>query len=169
MCSGGRMGPKQYYAKRYAEELGCGAFEGRFVMVELGVLLGAGLAMWCDLFPEARIIGLDIDPGRFAGDSLYERGAFRRNRPEVCFFDELGDDRFRSLEKILDGEKIDVFIDDALHNDDSILTMARTAKPFLADRCLYFVEDNATVAPLIGDILTDFRVARDGQLTVCTR
>lgn len=169
MCSGGRMGHKQHYAERYAEELSRIDLESRLVIVELGVLLGVGLAMWCDVFPRARIIGLDVDPGRFAGDVLYDRGAFRENRPEVCFFDELANDRFHVLEKILGGEKIDIFIDDALHNDDSILKMADTAKTFLADRCLYVVEDNSTVAPRIGDILTGFQVRRDGQLTVCRR
>src|SRR5690606_19043130 len=44
------------YAPTYAENLP--DTESRIVIVELGILRGVGLAVWCDLFPNARVIGL---------------------------------------------------------------------------------------------------------------
>lgn len=168
MCSGGRMGPKCFYAETYASVL-APYVDRRFVLVELGVLLGAGLAMWCDVFPKARIIGLDVDPARFDVAMLLGRRAFRYNHPEVHYLDELAADAADRLERILDGEKIDVFIDDALHNDDSILTALAWAKPHLAQDCLYCIEDNETVAPKVFATHLDFEVERHGKLTICRR
>lgn len=50
------------YAKKYAEYLL--PFLNRVqpvTVLECGILRDTGIAIWCDLFQEGRIIGLDID------------------------------------------------------------------------------------------------------------
>lgn len=164
MVSGGRFIPNRFYAETYADRFSDRA--GRFVMVELGVLLGVGLAVWCDVFPEARVIGLDIDPERFDERTLRARGAFASNTPEVHFFDELADDNGGTIEAILAGERIDVLIDDAMHDDRSILKAMADFMPFMADEFLYFIEDNNTVDEPIRKEWPDLMVSRRGKLTV---
>jgi hypothetical protein len=82
-------------------------------VAEFGILKGTGLAMWCDLFPDARVIGLDIDIGHFEEhrSTLERRGTFRQNKPELHEYDQLvsGQDRLR---QILKGSTLDVVIDD---------------------------------------------------------
>ena len=62
----------------------------RIVICEVGVLEGTGLAIWCDLFPNARCIGLDIDLSNVKGnmDNLRGLGAFSRNSPELFEYDQ---------------------------------------------------------------------------------
>lgn len=158
MLSGGRF-VQDHYEEVYQAELA--KFSGRFVLVEMGVLLGVGLAMWCDLFPEARIIGLDIDPNRFDVEGLKAKGAFKKNTPEVHAFDELSPDASQRLGDILGGDTIDLFIDDALHDDRSILTAHKAVEPHLADDFVYIVEDNAHVGRMLPG-----KVAMRGRITV---
>lgn len=163
MLSGARFLPRTGYADMYSRHLDK---SGRFVMVELGILLGVGLAVWSDVFPEARIIGLDVDTSLFAKEELEARGAFRSNRPEVHFLDELGRCATMRLERILKGEKIDVMIDDALHDDNSILRALEIFLPFMADGFVYFIEDNGTVDQAVRDTYPHLSVERTGRLTV---
>ena len=69
---------------------------GTLIIAEFGILKGTGLAIWCDLFPDARVIGLDIDLGHFEENrsTLERRGAFKQNKPELHEYDQLvpGDD-----------------------------------------------------------------------------
>ena len=60
-------------------------------VAEFGILKGTGLAIWCDLFTDARVIGLDIDLGHFEENRsrLARRGAFKQNRPELHEYDQL--------------------------------------------------------------------------------
>ena len=52
-------------------------------IVELGVFQGASMAVWCELFPEADVIGLDLSFDRYHANvfALKERGAFKTNSP----------------------------------------------------------------------------------------
>lgn len=167
MISGGRFIPNRFYAETYADRLS--EHGGRFVMVELGILLGVGLGVWCEVFPQARIVGLDIDPDRFDEPLLRSRGAFSTNSPDVHFFDELADDNGARIASILNGERIDVLIDDAMHDDASILHAMSAFMPFMAEKFLYFVEDNNTVDAPIRDAWPDLSVSRRGKLTVVSR
>ena len=49
-------------------------------MVEVGVLNGTGLAIWCDIFPEATIHGYDIDLSNYKNNynNLIKMGAFTK-------------------------------------------------------------------------------------------
>lgn len=144
---GHRMQPKtkkraHNYAPAYAQHLP-GAADAQ-VVIELGILRGVGLAIWCDLFPAARVIGLDVDLSHFreAEADLKRRGAFSKNAPEVYSYDELAPDAATTLTGILRGDLIDVFIDDALHYDAAILKTAHDVLPLMRAGGVYFVEDN---------------------------
>lgn len=167
MTSGARFIDETGYAEIYGRHL-AGFSYGRSVLVELGVLLGVGIAAWCDMLPCSRIIGLDIEFRNFSFAALREKGAFDYNTPEVHFFDELAPDASKRLRNILRGERIDVMIDDALHDDASILTAMEAVLPFMAERFLYFVEDSSTADTAIRWRYPDFSVARHGRLTVVT-
>ena len=102
------------------------------VIVEIGVLKGTGLKMWRRLFPQSRIIGLDIDLSNCAlsdndNIELYE---FDQFKPDMSF---------------LKSDKADIVIDDGCHIDEAILKTWEAFKPHLADSYVYFVEDNVPI------------------------
>ncbi|MDE0309038.1 MAG: glycosyltransferase family 25 protein [Acidiferrobacterales bacterium] len=70
------------YAVHYAEFLKpyVKDRDRRFVICEFGILKGTGLAIWCDLFPNARCIGFDVDLSNIEKnmDDLLQRGAFSK-------------------------------------------------------------------------------------------
>lgn len=141
-------------------------------IVELGVLRGSGLALLCELFPKARVIGLDIDTSHFREHrgTLERLGAFRKGSPEVHEFDELSSEAPRRLAGILAGGKVDVFIHDALHYDTAILATTAHAIQHMKPECAMFFEDNATVGRDLTHLYGDrFAVARYGRLTVLWR
>lgn len=169
--SGGRMGHPTY-AITYARKLNEFNPENRpLVILELGILKGVGLAMWCDLFPTSKIVGLDIDVTNFLWNerNLKDRGAFQLNYPEVYCYDELAPNNVPRLEAILCGRLIDIVIDDALHDDRSILHAMNDLMKMVAPRFLYFVEDNSQVAPKIQETYPGFNVERSWKLTVVSR
>ena len=113
------------------------------IIVECGILTGIGLAIWADLFPNARIIGFDIDLSNYESnkDNLIKNGAFQNNTPEVYQFDQFKDNK-KYLKEILAGNKIDFFIDDGFHTGESIISTFASISPFLSDQFLYIIEDN---------------------------
>ncbi len=130
------------YASTYARCLAPFFGATNLTLAEFGILNGTGLAIWCDLFPAARVIGFDIDLGHFNANraSLVMRGAFKYNRPEVHEYDQLVDGHQR-LEQILNSTMLDIVIDDGLHTAESIITTWRSTKPFLSQRFVYIIED----------------------------
>ncbi len=135
------------YAEVYSRYLGRHReSRGRLTLVEIGILRGTGLAMWCDLFEDARIIGLDIDLSYYQTnvENLKRRGAFHKNEPEVYEFDQFQENE-SYLGRILQGARIDVIIDDGCHTADAILTTLKSVQSHLAERFTYFVEDNGPV------------------------
>lgn len=171
MMGGDRMSPAHHgYAPKYAEYLEGLASdrERRITLVEVGVLRGTGLAVWADLFPKARIIGLDLDTSYFDENvtALRSLNAFR-NEPEVVEFDQLGatPGQFMAL---LRGDSIDVMIDDGSHRMEAIMRTLAAAMPHLARRFVYFVEDNAAVHKEISRTYPYLHVEACGELTVLT-
>jgi SAM-dependent methyltransferase len=164
LTGGDRMG-LHGYAPAYAAAL---AGKSPRVIVELGILRGTGLAMWCELFPDARVIGLDIDPSMFRGNlpDLLARGAFARNEPEVYEFDELAPDAADRLARILGPDAMDLFIDDALHYDEAILGALDYCLEHLSPDGVYFIEDNDQVHQRI--FRPGYTVQPQGELTVIT-
>ena len=132
----------------------------KLTICEIGILQGTGLAVWCDLFPQARIIGLDIDLSYFKENyhSLKKLGAFSKNSPEVYCFDQYDRKIDESLQNILNGDKVDICIDDACHADDAILMTLKCFSPHLNKRFVYFVEDNKFIHNEIRIVYKNFSV-----------
>jgi hypothetical protein len=141
MAGGDRM-LHHGYGKTYAHYLSAFLDEPRLTVAEFGILRGTGLAIWCDLFPSARVMGFDIDLSHFEENraTLLRRGAFKHNQPELHEYDQLIDNRER-LGEILGGQTLDVVIDDGLHSTESIITTWRSVAPHLSRRFVYFIED----------------------------
>ena len=148
MTGGDRMSPLhhdygRWYEKFFAPFLNKSQ---QLTIVECGILRGTGLAMWSDLFPQARIIGLDIDLSNFNSHLSYlnTKGAFGLADPEVYEYDSYKDNQ-SNLTKILKGDSIDIFIDDAAHTNESILMNFNSVRFHLARQFVYVIEDNLSV------------------------
>lgn len=139
-ASGGDRMEGHGYAEAYARWLG--PLHERMgkhaVVVEVGVLRGTGLAIWCDLFD--RVIGLDRDPDLMDWEALREAGAFEHAEPEMYRFDQ-GEATVEQVGAILGGVRADVVIDDASHVDALTMRTLAAFRPWLAPGALYFVED----------------------------
>lgn len=159
------------YARKYSEYLLPYAEKAEpVVLVEFGILKGTGLATWCELFKNGRIIGLDIDLGHINSnmDNLKALGAFSENSPELHEIDQFQDNT-EYLGGLLGGQKINICIDDGFHSNESILNTLRCVMPHLAEQFVYFAEDNRNVHLEIRAAYPDLRVDSDGALTIITR
>jgi hypothetical protein len=170
MAGGDRMSPVHHnYASFYAEYLR--QFIGRpIVLVEVGILRGTGLAIWSDLFPRGRVIGLDLDLSNFQKNeqNLRHTGAFATNNVETHEFDQF-DCNAESMADILRGDRIDIFIDDGVHLDETIKNTFKAVLPHLRQRCVCFIEDNDTVANQLRSLASGFVVQSKGEMTILSR
>ena len=156
------------YAEKYSQHLMPYVQRGNsVVLIEVGVLQGSGLAIWCDLFRNSRIIGLDVDLTHIERnmDTLRKRGAFRYNHPELYEFDQLQDNT-AFFKHLLGGGSIDIFIDDGAHYDEAIITTMKSSFHHLAHNFAYFIEDNRRVHSEISRLYPDLMVNNYGELTV---
>ncbi len=130
------------YADVYAQYLRPFLAVREITLAEFGILQGTGLAIWCDLFPKAHVLGLDIDLAHFENNkaTLIRRGAFAQNAPVVREYDQLVENSDR-LTGILAGRTLDIVIDDGLHSLDAIVRTWRSVRPHLSHRFVYFIED----------------------------
>ena len=157
------------YAPIYAEHLA--PFVARrldkLTIVEAGILRGSGLAVWAELFPNADVIGLDIDLSHTKENlpNLKALGAFSKREPELHVFDQFLDGEAK-MKEILKSRRIDIFIDDGFHSIETIMNTFRAALPFLAQPFVYFVEDNDDAAPILAAAYPDKRVTGSGEMTV---
>ncbi len=171
---GDRMSPRYHgYGFTYAEFLEplLTRREDSLTLVEVGILNGSGLAIWCDLFPKARVIGLDIDPSNYEENRqrLLNCGAFSVNQPEVYRFDQLDVAQGRKcLVAVLQGQKIDVAIDDGCHTIDSIALTMQVLCPHFADSFAYFIEDNFDTYDVLARQYPQYRWAQRGEMVVVT-
>ncbi len=166
MIGGDRM-LHHKYAPTYAQFLKPFLNQNKLRCAEFGILKGTGLAIWCDLFPDARVIGFDIDPAYFEAnrENLRKLGAFSENSPEIYFYDQLVDGR-DILAKVFDQETLDVVIDDGLHSLEAIIKTWRTVRPFLSQRFVYFVEDYPGLLEQSGTEFASFECKELGMMTV---
>jgi hypothetical protein len=159
------------YAKKYSEYLLPYVKKGTpLTVTEFGILKGTGLSIWCDLFQNARILGLDIDLEHMNSnmDNLKNLGAFKRNQPEIYEFDQFLDN-IEYLGTILKGDRIDICIDDGPHSVESILSTMKSVMPYLSDKFVYFIEDNKDVHKEIKSNYPDLVVDSEGELTVVSK
>lgn len=156
------------YAPKYAQYLAPYLQDQRrLTIVEIGILRGTGLAIWSDLFPSSRVIGLDIDLAHTRANmpALRTKGAFRESEPELYEFDQYTPDS-SYLGTLLKGDRIDICIDDATHDSQAILRTLESVIPHMNEPFVYFVEDNATVYGDIRALYPGYAVDGCGELTV---
>ena len=158
------------YAREYSKYLYSLDHDSRLVVAEFGILNGSGLAIWCDLFPNARILGFDIDISYFEENrgNLQEKGAFSLNSPEIYTYDQFVENQ-ELLQEILNDDTIDICIDDGCHFDEAIICTMRSVMPNLSDRFIYFIEDNGDVHKQIVSLYPDINLYSREQMTVVHR
>lgn len=118
----------QGYLDHYERNLA--QFRGReFNLLEIGVAQGASLEMWKKYFPEATIIGIDINPEclRFAGEGV------------IVEIGSQGDSSF--LNRIGTTYKPSVVIDDGSHLASHNMETFFSLFPHLRPGGLYVIED----------------------------
>ena len=137
---GDRMNSQyHHFSKLYAKYLLEYLNKPNIKLAEIGVLTGAGLAIWCDIFPTGNIYGFDIDPSNYVNNykNLVKLGAFTQNKPAVYNFDQF--DNNQEMLKLINN-KYDVIIDDGCHLDEAILTTFKSFIPNLNSKFVYFIE-----------------------------
>ncbi len=143
--------------------------EERLTLVEVGILNGSGLAIWCDLFPNARVIGLDLDLSNFQRNRpfLESQGAFSKNKPEVYQFNQLDLPKARNvLRDILGDTRVDIAIDDGCHSIESINITFDALKPYLNRNFVYFIEDNFETYDSLAHQHREYRWSQRGEMVV---
>ena len=171
MTGGDRMNPRRHnygaiyarYLKPFLES------QEPVTLAEVGILQGTGLALWSDLFPNGRVIGLDIDLTHFQSNlsRLIRSGAFQAQNHEVHTFDGFRENS-KHLSDILQGATVDVVIDDASHHDESILTTFASFQQCLSKNFVYFVEDNREVYHALTRQYPQYCVEPYDEMTVLT-
>lgn len=115
------------YMDNYEKHLGSWR-DKEFTLLELGVSTGSSMRMWRELFPEAKVYGVDNNPD-CAGD-----GVFIGSQKDFDF-----------MNNVLNAIGVpDVIIDDCSHVGDLTIETFKMLFPLMANRGLYFVEDTAT-------------------------
>jgi hypothetical protein len=95
---------------------------------------GASLRVWRDHFPNANIIGADIDSDILFSEERIFTGYINQLSPnDINIF-------FKSVsEKYTD--KFDIMIDDGLHTMEAAICLFGNAFNYLSDNGIYFIED----------------------------
>lgn len=155
------------YATAYSKILAPFLNKPPQVVVELGVFQGASMALWCDLFPDSAVIGLDMDFERYNQNlpKLKDGGGFKKNEPTLINFDAFIPD-LSILTSELKGKKIDLFVDDGPHNIEAIEATAKAIKPLMASGSVYVVEDNSSSLDVVREVFDEWTVKRIGDLVV---
>jgi hypothetical protein len=169
--SGGDRMIHHGYASDYASHLA--RFldkEDDLVIVECGILKGTGLAVWSKLFPNALLIGLDIDLEHTKRnlDALKARGAFEVTDPVLLEFDQFKPNT-ESLLRVLNGRKVNIVIDDGFHSNETIVNTYEALREHLAEGFVYFAEDNSEVYKKLKERHNDVSIYSYGELTVIER
>lgn len=106
------------------------------LLLEVGIYKGNSLAAWLDFFPYATIMGIDIFTRVLAEDVPI----LKNSRVEWCNCDSIEGVNQDFLD-LLGNRKIDVIIDDGLHNHISQKRTFKNFFPFLKEDGVYFIED----------------------------
>ena len=132
------------------------------MVVELGVFRGVSLAMWSELWPEAMVVGLDLDFDRYHEHlpTLVGRGAFPSGQPILHRWDAYGDD----VEFLSDLPGIDLFVDDGPHRADAIENTIRLIVPLMNPGSIYVIEDFAGGADILDRHFPESRRVYAGNL-----
>lgn len=139
-------------------------------LAEVGILTGSGIAIWCDIFKNANIYGLDIDTNIFYNNksNLESLGAFKNKQPIVNSFDQYIDNTEYLGGLLENDKKFSIVIDDGCHEDGAILKCLESFLPHLEKDFIYFIEDNHKVHKTIKKKYPQFNVFYSDQMTVLT-
>lgn len=172
IASGGMQGGDRMlhhgYAKKYSQYLAPFLKNDHQInIVEIGILKGTGLSIWCDLFPDASVYGFDIDLSHIEDNFSYLKsiGAFSKNKPILYEFDQFLNNK-NYLKNIFGSKKINICIDDGFHSDEAVMSTLVSMEAYLADDFVYFIEDNSTVHKLIYQKWSNWKIESSGLLTV---
>ncbi|EDP65312.1 hypothetical protein BAL199_11666 [alpha proteobacterium BAL199] len=124
-----------HYFDVYERHLG--RFRGTaFRVLEIGVSKGGSLSMWSEFFgPEARIVGVDVDPQTLAFDGRWANVTVRiGDQADPAFLASL-DDEFGPF---------DVVIDDGGHTARQQINSFNLLYPRMTERGVYICEDTHT-------------------------
>ena len=92
---------------------------------------GASLRMWRDYFPNAQIVGVDID-----ADILFEE-----SRITTAQLDQTDPTSIAQFKETQGDSKFDIIIDDGLHTFNAAKTLFEGFFDLLADDGVYIIED----------------------------
>lgn len=139
-------------------------------IAEVGILMGSGLALWCELFPDSDVYGFDINLDYTKNNipNLKNLGAFSKKEPILHELDQFLDNT-QYLQKIFGNKKIDICIDDGFHSNETILKSFKSFLPFLAENFVYFIEDNAEVHKELINEYPELSIEAYGEMTVISR
>jgi hypothetical protein len=125
---------EQQFAKRRQEPL---------TLLEVGVFNGASVRTWREYFPNAKIVGADIEP-------LAQR--WRGDRIEIEYMDQ---SNLEDLNRVaVKHGPFDIIIEDGSHLWEHQITTLKTLYPHLRPGGLYVVEDLQTN---FGDMQAEYR------------
>eukprot|EP00747_Dinoflagellata_sp_TGD_P166582 gnl/TRDRNA2_/TRDRNA2_189587_c0_seq1.p1 gnl/TRDRNA2_/TRDRNA2_189587_c0~~gnl/TRDRNA2_/TRDRNA2_189587_c0_seq1.p1 ORF type:complete len:297 (-),score=37.87 gnl/TRDRNA2_/TRDRNA2_189587_c0_seq1:320-1210(-) len=110
-------------------------------IVEVGILLCTGVAMWADLLPQSKIYGFDINTTTCKDNipALRKRG-FRDEHFVVTSMDQQANNS-NLFQSVFGNSRISIAVDDGYHVPEANVKTFLQLKPFLAERFVYFIED----------------------------
>ena len=91
-------------------------------------------------------------------NNLRQIGAFSKNTPELYEYDQFVYSA-DYLKELLNGDKIDIVMDDGHHSDESILTTLESVIPHLDKEFVYLIEDNTEIYMKIRSIYKEYTVS----------
>lgn len=92
---------------------------------------GASLRIWKDYFPNALIVGADIDKSIL----------FQEERIKTYYVDQLSTDSIDELWQSIGGGDFDIMIDDGLHTVEAAINLFACSIDFLKNNGTYIIED----------------------------
>lgn len=117
------------------------------LLLEVGVADGSSLLAWQEIFPQAKIVGLDIHDSEHA----------IKNGIEF----HLGDQRSKAdCERAAGGRKFDAIIEDGFHSMEHTLQTLLWLWPFVAPGGVYVVEEWADIHSCKANIMALWRTNR---------
>jgi hypothetical protein len=145
-----KMHPKgMNYSEAYAEFLE-GVEPKRFV--ELGVFTGVSMAVWLDVYPQAEVVGLDVDLNRVNHD------LFKKRKPALFKWDAFAPEPLSLL------NDIDVFIDDGPHVTEAVVRVAEFMAPRMKAGGRFIVEDMRNGGDILRAVFPGLPVIQHGQI-----
>lgn len=139
-------------------------------VAEVGILMGSGIAMWLDLFPDNKVYGFDIDPSNFEKNrnNLKKLGMNDANL-KIVTMDQTVDNSQMLVDQV--GGQFTFVVDDGCHTEFCARLTIKSFLPRMTDKFLYIIEDSAGLG-LVGEIkgmASGVNAEVRGALTIVSR